>query len=337
MAHSHDHNHDASAYFTEQLCTLGICGVFGAIAVALYATGGLNVLLAQGILRHSVLAGGIALLVLVLVRAVTLWFAVGKPVPAHVHDHDDDCCDHDHDHEHAIAERPLSPGSAFHHHHEHAISEQPLMGAAMAHHHDHDHSHGHGHDHSHGGHDHSHDHGWAPIRYVVLLIPVMLYFLVGLEALTASGVESFDPNVSFPTSKGFMGTLGFRELDVAKDSESGRKYYEGKVAQITGMLVPSPSDRWFTLQRLKIRCCAADAVPLNAVVLIDESQVKDLPPEERSLNFQALNRKWVEVTAQIQFQQGPNGWMAVLVVRPTPEMPITKLIRQIPPDPDPYL
>jgi hypothetical protein len=309
MAHSRDHSHDDSAYFTEQLCTLGISGAFGAIAVVLYATGGLNVLLAQGILRHSVLVGGIALLVLVLIRAATLWFAAGKVGAAHAHEHD--CCDHEHEHEH--------------HHDEHCD-------------HDHEHAHDHSHGHSHGGDGHSHDHGWAPIRYVVLLIPVMLYFFVPLEALSAGGVgvDDFNPAVQLANSKGFMGTLGFRELDAAKDSEGQRQYYEGKIAQITGMLVPSPSDRWFTLQRLKIRCCAADAVPLNAVVLIDDSQVKDAPPEQ-PFKTQDLNRKWVEVTAQIQFQQGPKGWMPVLIVRPTPEIDVKKLIRQIPPDPDPYL
>jgi hypothetical protein len=312
MSHSHDHHHDAGAYYAEQLFTLGFSGAFGAIAIALYATGGLNVLLAQGILRYSVLAGGIALLALVLIRAVALWFAIVKPATGHAHNHD--CCEHDHEHEH----------DRHHHEQEHC---------------DHDHSHGHSHDHSHGGDGHSHDHGWWPLRYVVLMIP--LIFSPFVDALTASGVDPnvVDVNATFPDSKGFMGTLGFKELDFAKDSESQRKFYEGKVAQLTGMLVPSPSERWFTLQRLKIRCCAADAVPLNAVVLIDESRVKDLPPdsEERLLSFQALNRKWVEVTAQIQFQQGPNGWMPLLIVRPTPETGVKKLIRQIPPDPDPYL
>src|SRR5262249_18283679 len=40
----------------------------------------------------------------------------------------------------------------------------------------HDHGHAHDHDHDHG-HDHDHSHGWAPWRFVVLLLPVVLYFL----------------------------------------------------------------------------------------------------------------------------------------------------------------
>jgi hypothetical protein len=312
MAHSHAHTHDAGAYFAEQLFTLGFSAAFGAVAIVLYANGGLNVLLAQGILRYSVLAGGIALLVLVLVRAVTLWFTVGKPAAAHAHDHD--CCDHDHQHE---------P-----HNHEHEDCE-----------HDHDDAHGHTHDHSHGGDGHSHDHGWWPIRYLALLIPLILSPFVG--ALSASGVDpnSVDLSRDFPKAKGTIGRLRSDELNNVTNDAKLREYYEDKIAQITGMVVPSASsDRWFTLQRLKIRCCAADAVPLNAVVIIDDSQIRDLPPEQRTLNFQALNRKWVEVTGQIAFQQhGPSGWVALLIVRPTQELPLTKLIRQIPPDPDPYL
>jgi uncharacterized membrane protein YraQ (UPF0718 family) len=39
------------------------------------------------------------------------------------------------------------------------------------------HGHSHGHSHSHGN-GNGHDHGWSPWRYVVLLLPVALYFLV---------------------------------------------------------------------------------------------------------------------------------------------------------------
>src|SRR5262245_65756 len=169
MTHSHDHHHDPNAYYTEQLCTIAICGALGGIAVALYATNGLNVLLAEGILRDSVLAGGIALLVLVSIRAVALWISVGK-APAHEHhhdhnhNHDHDCCGEDHEHAVTTAAQGL-----------------PLVTDAG-------HEHHHHHDHSHGGHshDHDHDHGWAPIRYIVLLVPVLLYFFVPLDALTTA-------------------------------------------------------------------------------------------------------------------------------------------------------
>jgi hypothetical protein len=368
MTHSHDHHHDPSAYYTEQLCTIGICGMMGGVAIALYATGGLNKLLAHGILQYSVLAGGVALLVLVAVRAVALWIAVGKPAADCDHDHDD-CCDHDHVHkdEHAITTAdegtPLVSGSAHAHQHHH-------------------HDHAHGHDHSHGGPDHSHDHSWTPIKYIVLLVPVLLYFLVPLKAVTtARGYDAkIDPAevVTGQTGTAFVAAstiaatftvncqstgafvaaataagaaavnatdtdvlgLSFHELDGAASVESRRKRYDGRIARLTGIFVPSPYSSQFSLVRWKIRCCARDGVPLPFPILVSDTLAKDLPAEQRLPDAQALNQQWVEVTCQILFRQHPerpNEWITLLVVRPTKEMPITELIKQIPPDPDPYL
>jgi hypothetical protein len=338
MAHSHDHSHDQSAYYTEQLCTVGICGAFGAVAVLLYVSGALSNLLAQGFLRYSVLAGGITVLVLVSIRAIALWIAAGREGHVHSHDHAHDCCDHDHhrEHEHAIAEHPISPAAFHHHEHEHAMAEIPLPLAATHHHH-------HAHNHSHGGDGHTHDHTWAPIRYLVLAIPVLLYFLVPLEALSGAGLSegAVDPTAGFMDAKGYLGQLQFKELEGVPNNPTRRQFYEGKIAQLTGQFVASPStDRMFSLVRMKIRCCAADAVPLPAAVIVDDSQVQEVPVEQRVPNAAALNRKWVEVTCQIQFRprlDQPNEWVVVLVVRPTKEKPITDLVKQVPPDPDPYL
>src|SRR5262249_49097154 len=86
--------------------------------------------------------GGIALLVVVAVRSVTLWQEVGAE-SAHTHD----------DHEHA-------------HEHEHGHS------------HGHEHGHSHGHSHSHGeGHGHHHEHRFAPVRYVFRVLLVALFLL----------------------------------------------------------------------------------------------------------------------------------------------------------------
>jgi hypothetical protein len=325
MAHSHHHHHDQSAYYTEQLCTIGICGAMGAIAITLYATGGLKVLLKEGILTDSVLAGGIALLALTLVRAVALWFSVGKPEANCDHSHEPDCCGHDHEHGVAVAE---SHEHAHHHNHEHD--------------HGHAHGHGHGHDHSHGGHSHEHDHGWAPVRYIVLLIPILLYFFVPLEALSLGQAHNvkIDYDVAYKDSKGFIGELGFGELTGAASEEGRRQFYEGKVATIRGQFAPMDSPQRFSLVRYKIRCCAADAVPLQAVVLVDDSQVQDLEAEKRLPDASHLNRKWVEVTCQIQFRKRldqPNEWITVLLVRPTKEKPLSELVKPTTPDPNPYL
>src|SRR6516164_4786290 len=107
MGHDHDHAHDGGTYYVEQLCTIGICGAIGVVTILLYTQGLLGLMLSRG-LHWMVLAGGIGLLGLVAVRAVAVWFSVGKPATAHSHDHshahDHDHrpeCAHDHDHHHA--------------------------------------------------------------------------------------------------------------------------------------------------------------------------------------------------------------------------------------------
>ena len=321
MAHA-DHHHDPSSYYTEQLCTIAFCGAFGGIAVAIYMTGLVNNILKQGILQYSLLAGGIALLVLVFVRAVALWFTVGKPEAACDHHHHDDCCGDEHQHE-------QEDGGA------HGL---PLV-TETAHEHPHDHSHGDAH--SNGGHDH--DHGWAPVRYIVLLVPVLLYFFVPIDALSsAQGYGGdIDPKWS-ETVKATrnVGELEFRELVGAADDAGRRKFYENAVATISGQFVPSPDSRMFSLTRYRIRCCAADAVALPVPVLLNFALAKDLAPEQCYPDKEGLYRKWVQVTCQIQFRprpDSPNVWMPVLVVIPTKETPINQLIQLTPPDPNPYL
>jgi uncharacterized membrane protein YcgQ (UPF0703/DUF1980 family) len=160
MAHSHTHSAQEDTYYLDQLCLIGISAAFGAICLTLYfwQTDMLKLLL--DVQFHPyVLVSGIVLLTLVVVRSVVLWRAAAAPssAPAHTHTHDHDHA-HDHDHDHG---------------HGHAHDRH--------HHHDHDHDHGHDHhhhDHAPGhAHDHGHDHSWAPWRYVVLLVPIMLFAL----------------------------------------------------------------------------------------------------------------------------------------------------------------
>src|SRR5207248_2263788 len=141
------------------------CGLVGLVAILMYRASGpagqskLSYILAPQFFIY-VLLGGITIVALVIVRAVTLWQQAGAarllsaPAAAqmeyleagHAHAHH-----HEHAHEH------------HHHDHDHAHDH---------HHHDHDHAHGHEHhhhDHAHDhSHDHAHDHGWTPARYVVL-------------------------------------------------------------------------------------------------------------------------------------------------------------------------
>ena len=77
---AHDHNHEEMQhYLTEQIATLAICGALGAVSIALYSNNLLFFL--NGSFRPWVLAGGITLLVLVVIRAMAVWQFVGQAVP----------------------------------------------------------------------------------------------------------------------------------------------------------------------------------------------------------------------------------------------------------------
>ena len=169
MAHAHDHSH--GEHKLEQICTLIISGLLGLICVLSYQRNGLGLLLASQF-HIPVLLGGISLLALVALSAV-----MGLISPAsggHSHGCEGhDKCEHDHagekhDHEHACAKD-----------HDHAHPHEHVHGATCDHDHDHAHTHEHAHTHASDdhGHDHGHDHGWNPWRYIVLLLPVVLYFL----------------------------------------------------------------------------------------------------------------------------------------------------------------
>ena len=151
MSHIHE---DSDTYYLDQLCLIALCGAFGGVCLALFFWQAPMLDLMLGRQFHGlVLASGILLLVLTGIRAVILWKAAGqaKTTPPLVHNHGH--AHEQHDHEHCQHD----------HHHDHDHE----------HHHDHDHGHDHGHSHD------RHDHDWAPWRYVVLLLPIML-FLLGL-------------------------------------------------------------------------------------------------------------------------------------------------------------
>jgi hypothetical protein len=336
MAHAHHHEDDGS-YYMEQVCTIGISGLLGLVSVLLYLpdrTGfvRLNLLLAPK-LHWTVLAGGIALLVLAVLQALALaliLFRRRQVEAAHDHAHDHDHCHehgHDHDHEH-------------HHDHGHEHCD-----------HDHDHEHAHvpalpddhsgddGHGPGHHDHDHGHDHGWAPWRYVVLLLPVILFFLNQPNQgfiLGKEDVGDVKGGVGKVEDKGFDPELGYRELEGAAYSPERRALYEGRTVRLKGQFAGGGSDRLFSLVRFKMNCCAADAVPLSAVIMID-------PDAKEHLNTPMMQGRWVEVTGQVQFRtrerNGREEWVTVIYVKPDPGQgkALTDLVKTIPPDPQPFL
>jgi hypothetical protein len=313
MAHAHAHNDDSQLYYIEQLFMVGICGALGAVAVLLWWQDKLKFIVATPF-HPYVLGGGIVLLILVAIRAASLWQAADRVRAAQAHDHNHD---HDHDHHHHHHDH-----HDHHHHHDHDHHD---------HHHDHDHDHDHGHEHAHAA--EGHDHGSNPWRYIVLMLPVVLYFLnlpnQGFSATYLKGLGVADVEAGkFELVEGEkvdVIPLEFKELERAAYTPATRQGYEGKYASIKGQFMPGNSDKMFSLYRFKMTCCAADAVPLNVLIMLDPNSVEtisDLKPLD-----------WVDVTGKIQFRKRKDReeYVSVLLV------PSRDKIRATNPDPNPYL
>jgi hypothetical protein len=401
MAHDHGHDHghhhhhggQTDAYL-EQLFTIGVCGAMAGVAVMLWLQPGMLWWLAPH-LRITVLLGGIGLFVLVLIRAVVVWISVGTPKGAAVHQHT-----HDHDHGHT---------------HDHAAcgDGQAGCGHDHGHGHTHDHSHAHTHDHDHG---HDHEHGWAPWRFVVLLLPVVLFALrlpppewsdanaraaeagkvvrtpeevakaeavhhistvpllasttvassFGLmsgvagplsavaplmaqdlrddEAVAESGIPRCDSLYTLKMLEAYdFGDRGvtqatFLQLEMATLSEESRHGYAGKTVRLSGKFVGGDNDRTFTLVRSRINCCAADAVQLNAVIVIDYSKLKNPKDSRARLSPDHLRGKWVIVQGRVEFTKRGDRYITTLVLVPTDAQGkgINDLVTVTPTDPDPY-
>jgi hypothetical protein len=317
MAHSHSHENQTT-YYVEQIFTIAACGAIAGVCILLYARGGLNGMLKDD--QHlRVLFGGIGLLILVLIRAAYVWIAAGQ-APAKVanhdhgpnHDHDHAHCDHDHDHDHAPSDHDHD------HHHE-------LVAPADGHEHFNDH------------HGHDHDHGMAFWRYALLMGPVVL-FLLGLSS--AGGMSAVNANaindvggVGAADDKGQNFTIGFNQLELASRNQDVRESIAGSTVRLKGQYTGDRSDR-FTLVRYKINCCAADAIPLNAVIMIDpdKSTKCKVDPEK-------YRRKWVQVTGKLQFgtRPGSRDVLPVIVLSPQDQTELeADLVKEVAPDTNPY-
>ena len=341
MTHDHDHHHhhDASTYYLEQIFTIGACGALAGVFIMDWYSGKLGYFIKDKYFL-LVLTGAVLLLGLVIIRAVAVWFSVEEPqlTPVeHAHDHDHEhgdcahghCHDHDHGHAHEHA-RGIMEGS----HHHLAGTEVISGGPPVPHVHGHHHHHHHGHGHDHG---HDHSHGWAPWRYVVLLLPVALYFLMPADGLSGAGQGLQAGSVSGPNAsvkdKGEDFTVSFVQLEQAALSEDLRSYYEGKTIRLLGKYVAQDS-KHFTLVRYTMNCCAADAIPLKALTILDDSKA----PKE-VLDSNRLSNKWVEVTGQVQFLKLRDGssFVPAIIIQPTPERKLTQLVKAVPAPANPFV
>jgi hypothetical protein len=315
MAHVHTAG-DKNVYYLDQLCTIGFCGALGVVQILLWNYGVLNIILDPKF-HMPVLLSGIVLTALAVVRAIALWVAVGQARAAEHHD-----CDHDHEHHH---DHDHLHDHDHDHVHEHS-HEQGIMAADHVHTHDHDHAHGivaaehvpthacghdHGHEPSHD--DCGHEHGWAPWRYVVLLLPLLLFLLGMPWPAPAVEEDPLPPGVLF---------VGFQQLQQAAYTPETRQVWEGQLVRVKGQFAPSRDSKKFRLYRMKMTCCAADAYPLNVEI---ESPA--------SLDVAGFQARWVNVTGVIHFRKasGRDEYLTIMEMRSVDEVKLTG------PDSNPFL
>jgi uncharacterized membrane protein YraQ (UPF0718 family) len=130
----------------------------------------------------------------------------------------------------------------------------------------------------------------------------------------------------------------FVQLENAAASPEGRDFYAGNWVRVKGQYVDTgvrnvgKYEQRFTLVRFRMNCCAADAVPLKVLILVDP-EIRNQLPSGRDLRNQ-----WVEVRGKVRFEQGPGGVLvpALLLEKGGPVSP-ENLIEAVPPDPNPYI
>jgi hypothetical protein len=276
MAHVHDH--DRRTYYLDQLWTIAICGAFGVVMILLKVYNVLSIFL-DAKFHEPVVWGAVALLILVVIRATALWVEVGQTKAENTHNHDHE---HDHGHEHR-------------HDHDHGHE----------HHHDHDHDHEHAHEHEHNaGDDHGHEHGFAPWRYAVLLLPIVLFLM---KMPWPDPPEEVEENV-IPMRL----SVAEQSAELEQQRELMKKDMETKSVRLRGKFTnPWPSDRLFGFLKLKITCCYADAYGEPAKIIVESP---------KSLDMNKLKGGWVKVKGKLDYRQ--MGGQYVTVVKAETVQPI---------------
>jgi hypothetical protein len=172
-------------------------------------------------------------------------------------------------------------------------------------------------------HDCVHEHGWRPWRYIVLCLPIMLFFLglpnQGFSSAKAIEVEESELNIK--DRGGNVIHLDFRDLERWAFDEAKREWSEGRTGMIQGQFAPGKSSHTFALFRDKIISCPCDRIRIYVAVLSPDGV------------GQFKSGSWVQATGQIQYRKrmDRDEYVPVLKLRSQAD------IVSIPPDDDPFL
>ncbi len=318
MPHNHFGCQSPRDYFIEQLLTILVCGALAFVGIQMYFNDQLRHILAPQF-HNAVLIGSIGVLVLVALRALTVWREAGELQPI-----DNMTCGENHAHTAACNHLPGLPTGD--------TPDATLM----------------------DDHGHSHDMSWVFARMLILMFPVSLFALgipnagfsqeaqkkmIGTEqalnldpklleqmandpsATVLDEKSSADGTVvrliqSPPTPDAPNGlkirktlqfgkgdakyvlvpdvgsAMSFNELNDAAFDADKRRSYAGQTAILEGRF-KRLGEKEFTLFRLKMACCTADTVPLKVRIVA--------PQAMNGFN----DHDWVRVKGVIQFLKVP--------------------------------
>ena len=163
---------------------------------------------------------------------------------------------------------------------------------------------------------------------MLLMLPVIL-FLLGLPNKTIEGREvqfkQDELNAIEMKDKGNkVVPLSFLELEKASMNVNVRDDLAGRPINVTGKYLGNDPAH-FTLVHFKINCCAADAIQLNAVILVNPADQKKF-----KLDPAQYTGQWVSVTGRVYFVPQSNGeFRTVVILEPSDDKPLSKLVEKL--------
>jgi uncharacterized repeat protein (TIGR03943 family) len=123
--------------------------------------------------------------------------------------------------------------------------------------------------------DDRHDHGRGPRVAWLLLLPPVMIFTVAPSALgsftAARAINQASPPVNGSHTLGALPTSGPAQMTLSEftarafQARSGHDTLTGRQVILTGFAGRGGSDRWLLI-RLRMTCCAADAVPMRIAI-----------------------------------------------------------------------
>jgi uncharacterized membrane protein YcgQ (UPF0703/DUF1980 family) len=127
--------------------------------------------------------------------------------------------------------------------------------------------------------------------------------------------------------------LRFSTLESAAYEPSSRKLLTGKAATVIGKFDARGDSNQFGLVRLKMNCCAADALPLNAIIMINPTWTGE------RLDVRSRQQKWVKVTGRIFFLKkrgSEEEYVTAIILFPDNTHPPNSLVEEIDQPANPY-